>query len=59
MPSITATTGFLAATVAMASCSASPPATLPPGLSIYDDQRLDAGRPPARAHLPIELRGPR
>ena len=29
-----ATTGFLAATRAIASCSDSPPATLPPGLSI-------------------------
>ena len=34
MPPMTATTGFLAATAAIASCSASPPATLPPGLSI-------------------------
>src|ERR1700722_2334508 len=31
---MTATTGFFCATRAMASCSASPPATLPPGLSI-------------------------
>ena len=34
MPPITATTGFFAATWAIASCRPSPPATLPPGLLI-------------------------
>jgi hypothetical protein len=34
VPPMTATTGLRAATRAIASCSTSPPAALPPGLSI-------------------------